>query len=110
MKPHNPPNSEVHHLTGSKLAANHSTRERGMHAVNARPPPALPSRRYPSLSDDGQPWFPRLRPARRPADKIESLIAANPANETDHSLFLSVRAVALLAIVILLIALAASGD
>jgi len=32
-----------------------------MHAANARPPPAVVSRRYPSLSDDGQPYFPRLR-------------------------------------------------
>lgn len=32
-----------------------------MHAVNARPPPPVLYRRYPSLSDDGQPYFPRLR-------------------------------------------------
>jgi hypothetical protein len=110
MKSHNLPHSEVHHLADSNLAENRSTGGRGMHAVNARPPPAVPYRPYPSLSDDGQPWFPRRRRARRPADEIESLIAASPANETDHSLFFSVRAVALLAIVIILVALAASGD
>ncbi len=28
--------------------------------------PIITHRRYPSLSDDGQPWFPRARYSRRP--------------------------------------------
>ena len=33
-------------------------RQRGPSSLSPRPPPTAVARRYPSLSDDGQPWFP----------------------------------------------------
>lgn len=107
MKPQSYRDSEAHHTTNSKAAESRSTRERGMHAVNARPPPTVMYRRYPSLSDDGQPWFPRLRRARRSPD--ENVSAVNRANENDVSPVFSVRAFALLAIVVIIAALVASA-
>jgi hypothetical protein len=100
MKPPYDSNSETHAITGS-------ARERGMHAVNARPPPAVHYRRYPSLSDDGQPYFPRLRRARHSANERAPVM--NSANESHASPFFSVRLFALLAIVALIAALAARG-
>lgn len=105
MKPQYYRGSEADPTAGS--VENRSTRERGLHAANARPPPAVTYRRYPSLSDDGQPYFPRLRRARRSADK--SAAAVNSANESDPSPFFSVRAFALLAIVAIIAALVASA-
>lgn len=107
MKPQSYRDSEADHTTGSNAVESRSTRERGMHAVNARPPPAVAYRRYPSLSDDGQPWFPRLRRARRNPDENVSVV--NRANENDVSSFFSVRAFALLAIVAIIAALVANA-
>jgi hypothetical protein len=78
-----------------------------MHAANARPPPAVPYRRYPSLSDDGQPYFPRLRRARRTIDG--ATVPESAANENDQSPFFSVRAFAFLAIVAIIAALVATA-
>jgi hypothetical protein len=107
MKPQSHRDSDAHRISHSNAVENRATRERGMHAVNARPPPAVPYRRYPSLSDDGQPYFPRLRRARRSTN--EDMTAASSANESDHSPFFSVRAFALLAIVIIIAALVANA-
>ena len=104
MKPHSNQDSETHPATGPNAGENRSTRERGMHAVNARPPPAVPHRRYPSLSDDGQPYFPRLRRTRRDA---EAPVTSDEASENDGSRFFSVRVVAFLLLVAIIVALAA---
>jgi hypothetical protein len=103
-QPHRRPDAPGN--TGSIPLADRSTHERGMHAINARPPPAVPYRRYPSLSDDGQPYFPRLRRARRTADATPTMMVA--ANDNDRSPFFSVRAFALLAIVAIVAALVAA--
>lgn len=105
MKPQSYRDSEAHHTNGSNAVESRSTRERGMHAVNARPPPAVLYRRYPSLSDDGQPYFPRLRRARRNPEENVSVV--NPANENDVSPFFSVRVVAFLLLVAIIAALVA---
>lgn len=105
MKPQSYRDSEAHHTIGSNTVESRFIRERGMHAVNARPPPAVAYRRYPSLSDDGQPWFPRLRRARRNADENVSVV--NRANENDVSPLFSVRVVAFLLLVAIIAALAA---
>lgn len=78
-----------------------------MHAVNARPPPAVRYRRYPSLSDDGQPYFPRLQRARRTIDGAN--VPDSMAHENDPSSFFSVRAFAFLAIVAVIAALVAAA-
>lgn len=106
MNPHYYRDSEADPIAGSPPDENRSIRERRMHAADARPPPAISYRRYPSLSDDGQPWFPRLRRARRSADESA---AANSANESDPSPFFSVRAFALLALVAIIAALVAGA-
>jgi hypothetical protein len=59
---------------------------------------AAPRRRYPSLSDDGQPWFPR---DRRPA--ASTLFPGN------HLKISWVRTVALLAIIVLIVVLAVTS-
>lgn len=76
-----------------------------MHAVDARPPPAVQYRRYPSLSDDGQPYFPRLRRTRNvgAAARAEARVRRDPAP------LLSVRLFALLAIVAIIAALLATA-
>ena len=104
MKPHSYRDSETPPATGPNAGVSRSTRERGMHAMNARPPPAVPYRRYPSLSDDGQPYFPSLRRTRRHA---EAHVPSNAANENDASRFFSVRVVAFLLLVAIIAALVA---
>jgi hypothetical protein len=84
-----------------------SVTERGTRATNARPPPAITYRRYPSLSDDGQPYFPRLRRTRR--SENETFTVANSSGESDSSRFLSVRVIAMLAIIIIIAALVANA-
>lgn len=71
-----------------------------MHAAHARPPPAVPYRRYPSLSGDGQPCFPHLQRTRGTADADVTMIEPSP--------LFSVRAFALLAIVAIVATLVAS--
>lgn len=105
MKSHDYRHSDTHRPAGFPRE-NRSTRERGMHAVNPRPPPSFPHRRYPSLSDDGQPYFLRPRRTRRDGDKDAN--ATNPATESARSLFLPVRTIALLAIILIIVALVAS--
>ncbi len=70
-----------------------------------RPPPSEPRRRYPSLSDDGQPWFPRFPwPRWRDTEADEAL-----RGERSEPPFLSVRAIALLLFAALIAALAMAG-
>ncbi len=64
-----------------------------------RSPPRFPARRYPSLSDDGQPWFPRRRPARSSNTESET-------REERPALLSSVRVISVLAIVIIVAFLA----
>lgn len=81
--------------------------EREVHATSLRSPPIVPYRRYPSLSDDGQPYFPHLRRTSRPME--ESMTVAPASVENDRPVFLSVRAIALVAIVAIIAALVASA-
>lgn len=107
MKSQSHTNSNAHRGTDSTPWENDSIRDRGMHATNARPPAAVPYRRYPSLSDDGQPYFPRLRRARR---TIDGAIVPDPVgNENEESSFFSVRAFAVLAIVAIIAGLVAAA-
>jgi len=106
MKPQSYQDSDTRRNTTSAIK-NRSVRERGMHAANARPPPAVPYRRYPSLSDDGQPYFPRLRRAWRNTD--ENVTATNAANESDRSGFFPVGVFALLAIILIIALLVANA-
>ena len=96
--------AEANRTADTNRGENRSIRERGMHAVNARPPPPVLYRRYPSLSDDGQPYFPRLRRTRPNAEDNATM---DPANENDGSRFFSVRVVAFLLLVAIIAALAA---
>ena len=81
------------------------TSERAVHATSLRPPPIIPHRRYPSLSDDGQPYFPHLRRKSRPIE--ESMAVERASVENDRPVFWSVRVIALLAIVAIIAALVA---
>ena len=101
-------NSDPNHAVRSTGPHIPSMTERGMHATNARPPPAITYRRYPSLSDDGQPYFPRLRRTRR--SENETFTVANFAAESDSSRFISVRLIALLAIIVIIAALIANAS
>lgn len=104
MKPNSYRDSEAPHATGPNVGDSRSARERRMQATNARPPPAAPYRRYPSLSDDRQPYFSHLRRPRRDAEDNAPTAAAN---ENDGARFFSVRVVAFLLLVALIAALAA---
>ncbi len=107
MKPPPHRDPDVHRAVTSAPLENHSIGERGMHAINARPPPAFHHRRYPSLSDDGDLYFPRLRRLRRPADESGSV--TKPPGDTDELPHVSVRAFALLAIIVIITALVAGA-
>ena len=76
-----------------------------MPATSLRIPPAVPHRRYPSLSDDGQPYFPRLWRKKRTME--ESIAIARASVENERPVFLSVRAITLLAIVAIIAAFVA---
>lgn len=78
-----------------------------MPSTNVRSSPIIPFRRYPSLSDDGQPYFPRLRRSQRAMAETAHHTHTAPMN--DHAPFLSVRVIALLAIVLIIVALAAAA-
>src|SRR3954471_20154045 len=103
MKPQYHRYSESDPVAGSTPVNHRSTGERGLHAFNARPPSAVQYRRYPSLSDDGQSWFPRLR--RAPISADHSAAALNSANESGQSPLFAARAFVLLAIVAVMAAL-----
>lgn len=66
-------------------------------------PPVRPRKRYPSLSDDGQPYFPDLE------KKIRAIITSIGVSIKERPVFLSVRAFALVAIVSIIAALAAAA-
>jgi hypothetical protein len=106
LNPHR--NSDINHAAESSDLRTRSVRERGMHATNARPPPAITYRRYPSLSDDGQPYFPRLRRTRR--SENETFTVANSSADSGSSPFLSVRVIALLAIIVIIATLVANAS
>lgn len=89
-----------HHNAGSTNPAirppdaTRSPHEGIVNASNASTPPVVNYRRYPSLSDDGLPWFPRR-------SALES-----SSTEVKLPRFTSVRAIALLGIIALLTYLA----
>jgi hypothetical protein len=62
----------------------------------------VPHRRYPSLCDDGQPYFPRLQ---RKIQAMEQSVTGSAFRKSDLPYFLSVRIVALLAIIAIVIGL-----
>ena len=106
MKPNPHRNPDTNHVAESTDPHTRSVRERGMHATDVRPPPAVPYRRYPSLSDDGQPYFPRLRRARRSADET---VTVAEAVGSGSSPLLSVRVIAWAAIIVIIAALVANA-
>lgn len=65
-----------------------------MNANRRHIPPSIPHRRYPSLSDDGQPWFPRA-PWSRQSEKENPV---DPSFENIRSSFLYIRLITLLVI------------
>ena len=77
-----------------------------MHANSRRSPPAVPHRRYPSLSDDGQPWFPHAPGLR--GTKIESSSALT-SREANPSEFSYVRVIAIAVIVAIIATLVANA-
>jgi hypothetical protein len=109
MKPNHHRNIDTHATFESNASRVRALSERGMHAINARPPPAVACRRYPSLSDDGEPCFPRFSWTRRAADKAVSATDYSPATDASSSLF-PVRVVALLAIIAVIVALVANAE
>lgn len=68
------------------------------HQNTDNPENVTPQRRYPSLSDDGQPWFPRSRRS-----------AASALFPDNRSRISWVRALALLAIIAIIVALATTS-
>lgn len=67
MKPTPFRNAGHPHDAGRPPHATSSRNEGGLHAGNRCSSSVVPDRRYPSLSDDGQPWFPRrLTPESNP--------------------------------------------
>lgn len=53
-----------------------------MHPPDRRAAPVIPHRRYPSLCDDGQPWFPRApwsREAKMESSRGSTSRAGNPS-------------------------------
>src|SRR5688572_18805432 len=85
-----------------------SVTERRMYPKTAHNPSGIPHRRYPSLSEDGQPYFPSLRRSIRRAD--EALFGANDRSDRSAAqTFLSVRAIALVAIIVIIAALVAAA-
>src|SRR5690606_3978690 len=104
-QPHTP--SSPHRSTDSSPGENDSIRARGMHAANAQPPPQVPYRGFRSISDDGQPDFPRVQRARRTVDG--ATVPESATNENHPSPFFSVRVYAILAIVAIIAALVASA-
>ena len=84
----------------------HSPREDGMNANRRLTPPTVLHRRYPSLSDDGQPWFPRAPWSRQSENEPAP---ANTSLKDGRSEFPFVRAIALIAIVVIVAVLAANS-
>lgn len=76
-----------------------------MAATHRHSPAVIPHRRYPSLSDDGQPFFPRSRPPRRSATESAT---ATSASEGNRSRIPYVRVFSLLAIIAIIAALVAN--
>lgn len=81
---------------------NRTERREGSRPVSL--PPGAPHRRYPSLSDDGQPYFPAMRWKRQ----LRERNADSPHSTSDggRSPFVSVRFIALAALIVILLALA----
>jgi hypothetical protein len=105
MKPQPHRNAGAYHDAGRFPTGTCSVSEREVHATSLRNPPVVPHCRYPSLSDDGQPYLPRLRRKSLPME--ESTTVARASVETDQPPFLSVRVIALLAFVAIFAALVA---
>ena len=105
MKPQPHRNAGAYHDAGRSPTGTRSGSEREVHATILRNPPVVTHRRYPSLSDDGQPYFPRFR--RKSRRMLESTTVARAPVDNDRPVSLSVRAVALLVIVAIIAALVA---
>jgi hypothetical protein len=106
MKPQSHRNTRTPHDAGRSPRETRSAREGGMHANNRRSPPAVPHRRYPSLSDDGQPWFPRAPWSRGTETESSSAITSREASPSEFSY---VRVIAIAAIVAIIATLVASA-
>ncbi len=72
-----------------------------MSVVSVRTPPPVTHRRYPSLSDDGQPYFPSLR-RRGPIGTVMNDASHGSAHSDAMP---SVRTLALLALVVIIVVL-----
>jgi len=75
-------------------------------ATSLRSPPVVPHRRYPSLSDDGQPWFPRASWSRGTETESSSAITSREANPSEFSY---VRVIAIAGIVAIIATLVANA-
>jgi len=69
-------------------------------------PPNAPHRRYPSLSDDGKPWFPRAHWSRRSETRSASAI---PSRADKPAEFPYVRVFAIAGIITIIAALVANA-
>ena len=83
--------------------ATRTTREREVSVVSVRTPPPVPHRRYPSLSDDGQPYLPSLRRHRPIGTLLND--ASHGSRHSDTEAMPSVRTLALLALVVIIVVL-----
>ena len=102
MKPQPPQNTPAHRDPGRASHETHPSSEGGLHVNGRRPPPAVPHRRYPSLSDDGQPWFPRAPGSRRSETTSPPAITSREENPAEFSY---VRMIAIAGIIVIIAAL-----
>ena len=107
MKPQPHRNAGAHPDAGRSPTGTRFVSEREVNPANLRSPPVVPHRRYPSLSDDGLPYFPRLQPKTRRRE--ESVTVTRVAVQKDQPIFSSVRAIAVLAIVAIIAVLVAAA-
>jgi hypothetical protein len=84
-----------------------SAGERETHVTSLRSPPVMPYRRYPSLSDDGQPYFPRFWKTSRRVEETTS--ESSPTVTTDRLPFPTARTLAAVAFVVLIVILLATA-
>lgn len=102
MKPQPPQNTAARRDAGRASHKTHSSSEGGLHVNGRRTPPAIPHWRYPSLSDDGQPWFPRAPGSRQSEIESPSAITSREENPTE---FPYVRMIAIAGIIVIIAAL-----
>jgi hypothetical protein len=97
-------NPDTHNVAGR---SHHKTTSSGeqMNANRRHIAPSIPYRRYPSLSDDGQPWFPRAPWSRQ----LKSETSTNSSLEENRSQFSHIRLIALLGILAFIALLVANA-